>query len=53
LLNSISIDIPNEELLSIDLGVILSDFKWTASADAADLEATLISELQALEAVCG
>lgn len=45
------LDVPNEELLSLDLGVILNDFNWTASADAADLEASLISELQALEAV--
>ena len=39
------------ELPTVDLDVILKDFNWSASADAAALEASLISELQALEAV--
>ena len=39
------------ELPTVDLDLILQDFKWSASGDAAALEASLISELQALEAV--
>ncbi len=39
------------ELPPVDLSMILSDFNWSASADAAALEASLKSELQALEAV--
>lgn len=39
------------ELPPVDLDLILSDFNWTASADASALEASLIAELQALEAV--
>jgi hypothetical protein len=39
------------ELPTVDLDVILKDFNWSASADAAALEASLITELQALEAV--
>ncbi|KAI8916885.1 exocyst complex component Sec3-domain-containing protein [Entophlyctis helioformis] len=35
---------------AIDLGLVLSDFEWQASGDAAALEARLLSELQALEA---
>lgn len=38
------------ELPSIDLDVILADFNWNAGGDAAALEASLITELQALEA---
>ncbi|KAJ3364894.1 Exocyst complex component 1 [Kappamyces sp. JEL0680] len=38
------------ELPAVDLDLILNDFKWSASGDAAALEASLISELQALEA---
>jgi hypothetical protein len=36
------------EIRAVDLGSILSDFNWIG--DAAALEATLVSELQALEA---
>ncbi|KAJ3254540.1 hypothetical protein HK103_007094 [Boothiomyces macroporosus] len=39
------------ELPHVDLDVILSDFNWNAKGDAAALEAKLVTELQALEAV--
>ncbi|OAJ37866.1 hypothetical protein BDEG_21838 [Batrachochytrium dendrobatidis JEL423] len=39
-----------ETLPTIDLSLVLSDFNWQASGDAAALEARLFSELQALEA---
>lgn len=38
-------------LPDIDLNLVLSDFDWQASGDASALEARLITELQALEAV--
>ncbi|KAI8903121.1 exocyst complex component Sec3-domain-containing protein [Gorgonomyces haynaldii] len=39
-----------EELPQIDLDLMLNDFNWQASGDAAALEERLITELQALEA---
>jgi hypothetical protein len=38
------------EIPKIDLDSILHDFQWTYGSDIADLEANLISELNALEA---
>lgn len=40
-----------DESSQIDLGLVLSDFQWKASGDATALEARLLSELHALEAV--
>lgn len=36
----------------VDITEVLQDFNWKAGSDANDLEAKLIAELQALEAVC-
>ncbi|KAJ3412241.1 hypothetical protein HDV05_001052 [Chytridiales sp. JEL 0842] len=39
-----------EQPMIVDLDDLLSDFSWKANGDAADLEARLLTELQALEA---